>query len=517
MTGLETQAKRSPWPRRLEIAALLLILALAAYLRLANRADNPGWYADEGTHLDIAQNLLHGRIQYLAISRSTLLFAKMPLFEILLAGLLHAVGGGIGALRAFTGILGVVSVGLLYWAVRRTQDGAAPLALLAASMLAIYPQAVLYSRFGFSYNLLAPLVLLAYVGLWEYLNAMRRGWLALASLAVGIGSVSDLWMFTLVVPLTLVVLKRRWRHLLWSLPLSLLPFGLYAAAMLLQAPQAFLFDLHFTLLRLGKLSPPAQLQTLALNYATLVFQDAWIALGLAGLFALRPLRLRRLSLLLFLLPIAILGRTTALFSLGAYYTIPLLPFVGLGVAALVWRGAPRVLKTIEGALRPPLRGWGPAIAAGLLLILAIVTPFVISACMTAGQVRDRFSTHIDPFLIDPHHARKVRRFVNEQSNAGDVVIASPSLAWLLQANTADVQMAIAAAGQGTPDLPGDIPADRFAFDPRPTQARFVIVDNLWRNWAAPSVPGALELLRQVETWPLAFQAGEIEVYANPAR
>ena len=42
-------------------------------------------------------------------------------------------------------------------------------------MYAIYPQAVVYSRFGFSYNLLTPLVLLAtMLGCWEYLSTTRR-------------------------------------------------------------------------------------------------------------------------------------------------------------------------------------------------------------------------------------------------------------------------------------------------------------------------------------------------------
>ncbi len=67
--------------RLFQAATLLLILALAAYLRLVNLADNPGWYTDEGTHLDIAQNLLEGRAQYLAVSQPTLLFAKLSLLR----------------------------------------------------------------------------------------------------------------------------------------------------------------------------------------------------------------------------------------------------------------------------------------------------------------------------------------------------------------------------------------------------------------------------------------------------
>lgn len=78
----------------LEGFVLILIFAFAAYLRLANLADNPGWYTDEGANLLMAQELSEGRMQYMAIHRSILLFARMPLFEWMLAGLLRCVGDG---------------------------------------------------------------------------------------------------------------------------------------------------------------------------------------------------------------------------------------------------------------------------------------------------------------------------------------------------------------------------------------------------------------------------------------
>jgi hypothetical protein len=98
-----------------------------------------------------------------------------------------------------------------------------------------------------------------------------------------------------------------------------------------------------------------------------------------------------------------------------------------------------------------------------------------------------------------------------------VVIASPGLAWSLRANVADFQMSIAFTGQRTPHLPADVPRERFAFNPDYTQARFVVVDNLWRNWAVFTVPGVPQMLERVQTWPLMFQSGEIEVYCNPAQ
>ena len=503
-----------------ELIVLSAVLLLAAYLRLANLADNPGWYTDEGTHLDIARNLLQGCVQYLAIGQSTLLAARPPLFELLLSVLLGLFGGGIGALRAFTGTLGIIAVGLLYLVIRRVSADRG-LALLAAALLAIYPPAVLYSRFGFSYNLLTPLVLLIFLGLWGYLSSTRRRWLALAAFAIGLGIISDVWMLAMIAPLALVVSVRQWRDGLWCVPLALLPLGLYAGVMLVATPQAFLFDVRFALSRMNTLPPGEQIRTLALNYSTLVAQDGWLALALVGLLMLRPARLQRLSLFLSLLPLVLVGRAVALYSLSFYYMIPLLPFAGLGLANLIRRGAPMVARAIDEALAILLRHWGVLsdrvrrVGVSVALACLMATPFITSTLLTIDQVRDRFNTAIDPFLLDPPDARAAADFVNRHVQPRDVVIASPGLAWLVQANVADFQMSIAARGQATPHLPADVPPDRFVFDPGYTRARYVIVDNLWRNWAEPNVPGVPEMLRDVETWPLAFKSGPIEVYANP--
>jgi 4-amino-4-deoxy-L-arabinose transferase-like glycosyltransferase len=283
--------------RLLEILSLLAILVLAAYLRLANLQDNPGWYTDEATHLNIAHHLLQGRQQYFAIHRSFFLLNPPPLFELALAGALRRGGESMGTLRALTGSLGTLSVALLYGVVRRVRRGKGWLALLAALALAVYPQAVVYSRFGFSYNLLTPLVLLTLLGLWEYLraedDAARRRWLILAALSAGSGLASDVWMLTLFPAVLLVAALRRCRDALIGGAILALPFGLYALYMLLTVPDAFLYDLRSTL---GAMGAPLeeQLPNLAVNFATLVMQDGWMLGGVAGLFLLRPARLRRL-------------------------------------------------------------------------------------------------------------------------------------------------------------------------------------------------------------------------------
>ena len=96
-----------------------------------------------------------------------------------------------------------------------------------------------------------------------------------------------------------------------------------------------------------------------------------------------------------------------------------------------------------------------------------------------------------------------------------MVIASPGLSWMLEANAADVQLATVAAGYQAPDLPTPIPAERLAFDPHYARADYAIVDNLWFNWGVWNVPGAPDALAEIETWSLLLRTDTIAVYQNP--
>lgn len=496
--------------RLLEVTALIFILTLAAYLRLANVAANPAWFTDEGTHLVIARYLLQGRVQYLAVNQSWLLFSRLPLFEVLLAVLARFNGVSMETLRWLTGSLGVLTVATLYGVMRRIRPGSDRwFPLLAALLLAIYPPAVLYSRFGFSYNLLAPAVLIVLLALWEYTSTRSKRWLAAAALLIGLGMLSDLWMLVMLAPFALIVLIRRWRDLLWSIPLAWLPLGLYGFIMSIAAPAAFWFDAGFVLSRLNHLSVTQQLTTLVENVTVLTRQDAWMWLGVLGLALLRPPRLRWISLALFAIPIVLLGRTTALFSLSFYYLIPLLPFVALGVASLIRFGVPLMVGRV---LRPPR-------ADGVVALAAIVITVVlsVSALTLAGQVRAGLQTDIDAFLLKPADAMSAAQYLDQRVQSDDVVIASPTLAWALNANVADMQMPLAYSGRATPHLPADLPADRWAFSPDYRRARFVVVDNLWQHWAVPNIAGVAEMLSEIEAWPVAFRSGEVVVYQNLVR
>ncbi len=481
--------------------ALVLILLLAAWLRLAHAADNPGWFSDEGTQLELARQALHGRAQYFAITQSTLLFSRLPLFTAVLAAAARLGGLSMTTLRLLSGSLGMLTVGLVY-GLARWGFGRRPLALLAALLLAVYPTAVLYARFGFSYNLLAPLLLGAIWSLGMYRRDGRASWLALSALCLGLGTLTDLLALAFVPVWLLVAAAKNWRAAVWGGLLLALPLGTYTAVSLLRAPAACWFDLDFVLFRISP-DGPQQLRLLADNLRTLPAQDAWLVWGLAGLLLLRPAAWRRLLLAFTLIPLLILGRTSPLFSLSAYYLIPFLPLMALGAASLVFTGLEIAAKF---ARLPKALGWG------LALLLA-----AWSAAPVIGQVNGRFLSPIDPFLLAGPDARAAAAFVNGRLAADDLVIASPTLGWALHGRVADFQMAVAADGAATPHLPADLPPARLAFDPRFGAARFVVVDPLWRSWAQIHVPGLTAVLDAItHIWPEVFRAGEIQVYENPA-
>ncbi|MBZ0292317.1 MAG: glycosyltransferase family 39 protein [Anaerolineae bacterium] len=507
--------------RRLQLLAefctLLLIILLAAYLRLTGIEGNPGWYTDEGTHLAIAQQLTQGRIQYLAVNRSFLLFGRLPLFELLLTGAVQLFGLSMTTLRALGASLEILAVVMLYAIIRWVEPKKWPLALLAPFLLAIYPQAVLYSRMGFSYHLLTPLVLLACLGLTQYLGTSARRWMIIAALSIGIGLLSDLMIGALVLPLILVGLYKHPRDLLWALSFLALPFGLYAMVMLITDASVFLFDLNYTLSRLGGLPVSTQIYNAGLNYTVLLSQDFWFPLGIVGLFLLVPRYFRAVCLMLLLLPILVIGRTVALYSLSAYYIVPLLPFAALGMASLIYHGVPMLWLMTSQIFADSSSVWLRRVASVSIAILLILPPLAISLLLQIGYVQDRFPTAIDPFLLDSDAAKVVADYINTHTMPDELVVASPGIAWLFHANTADFQMSVAATGEETVHLPANLPQDRFAFDPAYNRARYIVVDNLWHNWGAVHMPQVAVMLTDVESWPTVLQADTFTVYQNPER
>ncbi|MEM8861243.1 MAG: glycosyltransferase family 39 protein [Chloroflexota bacterium] len=500
------------WP--IDYLFLCFVLLLAAALRFTNLESNPGWYSDEGTHLEIVRHLLDGRVQYLAINQSHLLFSRLPLFGRLLAFTAGFQGVNMPALRSLTAALGTISVGLTYLATKRlTKDEWLP--LLAALSLAIYPEAVLYSRLGFSYGVLAPLLLLALWGFglsldhFEFAEPQEFDWgIWVAAGAIGLGMISDLAMISLTPLLIWYSIGREWSNLdlkrLFPLLFAGLPLGLFVFFQMISNGDAFWFDLAFVRSRLGGKSILDQLWLIGQNFTLLLNQSSWFALGFVGLWLIPDHTKRNMLLLGLACPLLILGRSTPLVELGFYYIAWVLPVVAVGLGALLRFGAIFLVKQVENDRM-----------GQVMVFILIVLPLAISTGLTWQRVQNQFGTNIDPFLLNAADAIVATDFVNNNLDQGDVVLASPGLAWRIDGKVADFQMALAAEGIGTPHLPADLPSERFEFDPTFENARYVVEDNLWRNWAYFHIPELVEKREIFQQWPIVFQSGEITVFENP--
>ena len=509
----------------------IIVLISAGLLRYINISTNPGWYSDEGTLVEIAKNLMSGRFQYLALNKSTLLAARLPLFPALMSVVFSITGVHITIMRYVTAGLGVLTVGLLMVVIRNLMGKKGEyLALGAGFFLAIYPKAILYSRLAFSYNLLAPLVVVIFWSLYKYLDTGNVKKLFLASILIGVGTISDIMMFTFLPAILVITIYKNWKDLYVPLSISIFPFLVYSSVMYIGEPEAFLFDFRFTFFRLESVSLIAQYPIIVLNYASLIFKDYWWVVAITGIFMLREKKFKYLVFILIFIPLFALGRTAFLPELGYYYLIPLFPLLAVGIAGFVINGLPEVFivlsygsekyltRLINSFRKVDLRRLvkpGVFIFTSLLLFVIILSPIVITGLLDFDQVITGIESDFDSVLVDPVDAEEAVNYVNARVTTNDLVIASPALAWAMDANAADFQMALAYMGEETMHLPGDIPQDRFSYAVDFSEATYIVIDPIWRNWAVLNMDGVQRMVDEVNKWPLVLEVGEIEVFKNP--
>lgn len=505
---------------------LALILFLGVYLRFHQLRLIPAWASDEGSNIGIAYGLAQGKLEYFALGHSSFINGHPHLFYLLLAGIYRLANFDLVWARSLTALYGVVTIVLLYVVVRQMFNRTT--ALLAALIFAIYPHAVVYNRMAFTYNQLQPLYVMAYYLLWRYLKDHDHKWLIYVSLCVTAALVTDWAATSLLAVLLIVVTVRTPRQLVWVIPLSLSALFVWGLVMWSVSGQPFLDDLAFTLSRVGG-SPFEQIARIVLLYPAVLEWDVWLFAGGLGLFLI-PKRLQRaLALVLFYGLLLLTVRAGAASGIASYLLIPLFPFIALGLAVFINRIIPLLIREFEGDLDAALRGqpilqlWPQGwrvvrpVVVGVAVFVVALSSLV--AMLAEGLFLEyRLSTaHLAGTLADPTEAESVANFVNVNASADDVVLASPSILWLLHAQVADFQQAVAINGHKTQHYPAGIPRDRFLFDCSLENADFVVLDSLWRGWASQMMPEVAQIVTEVETWPLALKAGDFEIYRNPAK
>ncbi len=481
------------------LSIVVMILLVAGAVRIINLNSNPGWYTDEGTHIEIAKSLMNGENYYFGITDSYLIAARLPLFEHILALWFRLIGVGMFQLRFLTVLISILTASILY---RLTyvifHNRLVGLGVLA--IFSIYPQALIYSRFGFSYNLLALLIVLGLYSLLYYDQVSKLQYLVLGCICFALGTISDFiaWSF---IPVVIIFILLRYRQHMWLSLLCLgLPFALYAIMELSIHSGIFLHDLTYTLARVGGLPIQQQLQNIVTNIQVLATTSWWIPVGFIGLFLINKPTYRWFIVELFAIPLLISGRTIALYDLSAYYMIPFLPFVALGVIVLIYRFS-NILKMFT------------QIRSSVFVII-VSTIFSLTFIQISSQLQAGFDVGIEHFLINKSEAHDIYDYLIDYTKDPDVIITSPSLGWMFDMNVTDFQIASLINGNSV-HFPATLYPERIAFDINYDNAGYAIVDNLWRDWGAVHMPYVASMLDTIQTWDLVYKTSSIQIYQNP--
>jgi 4-amino-4-deoxy-L-arabinose transferase-like glycosyltransferase len=501
------------------LAVVLLALLIGVYARFANLANDPAWDADEGYNWSISAHLAVGEVQLFALRYAFV--QHPPAFYVLGALALRLWTQDIIALRTLTALCGVVT-GVVLLGLGQNVAGRYA-GSVAAVLYLIWPQAVLQSRWAYTYNLLALLfplaILLAARAARSRSIQQGRRWqgsgLIVAGICTGVALATDQEALSLMPALLYLFWPLGLRAVtLWLLPAMAVPAS-YVICMVVSRPTDFLFDIQHTGTRLD-LDPPILLQRLI----HLVEFDPLIGLGLAGLLVLPTGRARAtiwIATTTLLVVVLAIRDPAPLFRAA----VPVLPLAALGLGSL----AARVLGTGSrwaGQPRTP-RGSGQGDTGGTPGAPRQIAILVVAACallmvdQDVQGVHAGFPTALSPVLPrSTADARRLAQWVNTHSSPSDLVIAMPTIAWLFTARTAEILQAVAITGAGTAFYPAALAPSRFRYDTHLRAARFLVVDGYTR-WAIRQLPPERALVeRAMHSWSLVYRQGEYAVYANPA-
>lgn len=547
----ETAPRRQPWEARRSglVAAALGVLALALFLHTYRLAWAPGWDPQEGYNLDLAWNLLHGRLRLFGLTSA---FAQHPpLFYLQLALLIHVFGYHIETVRALATLYALLTCGAIMGFGRRLIGAGA--SLWAGLLFTVVPLFLANTRWGYTYAQLMLVALLCVWATWRYATTQTRHWLLVAAALAGLGVLSDYEGIALVGLVLLTTLRLRPRDAVPAMALALgLPvigLGVCFAA----APGVFTADLADTLGRAAGGNLLLQLISVLINYYRFVLVDPFVLLGLAGLF-LVPAPRPRAFLLAATATLAVVILKVRDLGPSFHTAVPLLPLLALGAGVALdaavrhlytWTvqwlggdptatlspaltGGPRFPWPLPAIGREALTQRGRNALGALVVFLAIVSPLAIALASDAAGLTSQLATHQDATLATrPRDARAAAAYVLAHAHPGDVALGSPQVVWMLDQPddaagrpraiyAADLLQAIAYQGREVAFYPAHLPHQRWAFDVSVGHARYVIVDNLLRTLAEPGqVPGLGSVLASVRSWPLVYARGEYSVYERP--
>jgi 4-amino-4-deoxy-L-arabinose transferase-like glycosyltransferase len=510
---------------------LLVILIISAVFRLYRLRTIPDWFQDEGEFIRLADYLSRGNFDFLGVRNSLLLIGRPPLFLWVLAGLFKLFGTDIFVLRSLTVICSFFTIGVCYFLTHQAIGKTT--AFYAAFLLAIFPEYIFYNRIGVSYNWTSLWMLIFVFGLWKYVSVNNLKWLLVTCIAAGIAIASDYIGIVCVLVLFLFILfshpSQLWKMLIIPIPwlISMLPIFIVA-------PVDAWHDLEFSLFwgLGGEGNILLTLATMTAKYSETFRRQPLIILGLIGIFTLTNNRLR--SLLLILLGgITLLLLPSRVFL--AHYLLPVWPLIMIGLGSFLEKSISFIYSLVRSSISNLLkkmqrldinekfRNSLTQISSTLVVFFIVFLPitwmiilsfgnFILSPVSTSlGLVENPFSAG----FISADQAEAIANEISPTLNQDDFVIAPSVISWMLPSNAADARTVVVYEYGGATLGMGNFDKDRFTVNSSSSNAKYAVVDDIWREWMVNMAPEISMLMDEVQTWPLVMERGSLQLFCNP--
>lgn len=478
----------------------IFIFCFGAFVRLYQLNENPGWYVDEGSNLELGWNLIHGQTRYFAVEWNFI--PHLPFYYLLIGFFSLIFGKTILAVRLLSVVCSLATLIIIYFLGKEIHSKKA--GILSAAFFVFSPWIVIDNRMGLVANFLMCGVMLFLYFIICYYKKKKTYFLYIASLTLGLVLLSELYMIALIFVFLIFFWhdKKIWR----SVFISLLPLIIFLLIMIAVRESSFLMDIRYYFF--DRLYEGGSFGSSLVNILGFILErfinNIWIPLGIVGLFFIKPRKIRWLAIVILIFSglLLVLSGSRSLFYRSEQIFYPLI-IIGFFVV-LFW------LNDIFFLKRKLI---------GNLIIFIIISYIFVSNIFSVNKffhnafLTERYNSSFVKSISD---VEKIADYLNNRIDDDTFIICPDHICQLIntekKANFAEVG---AAEGYNTDIFSThNLTQDRFYFDAHVNKAKYIIYDEKYTDWLKYYMK-IEQIIEQIQNWPADFQVSEFTIYRNP--
>lgn len=516
-------------------ALVLLLTLLAGFLRFWNLSESPRWYGDECVEMLLARDFASGRMAWDAWEYRTMMppYSFSPPLYLQETALFMKIFDRprqeqLLWYRGWTSLMATASLPALAWLGRIA--GGPVTGLAAALIYAVHPVTVVHGRFGFRHNqsMLFNLLFLCFLLLWMRASGNRsqsRKWLLLASLATALSFFCTYRSYVTLLALFLLIFAhvrryRDWPGLAAALLIALGPGAVMYLPFLIRDGMAFFSNMATDIWQ-NIASPQAKslfpktgitkaLSDLNRGFLDLISYDLITLLGLHGLLTGLGRGKRRVVFFFFLAALLTIVNKQNTIRTFFYPVIIIAPLFSLGAAF-------SLLSLGRGTLKLLGRIRGGALSSRCHYRLApLYLAFVICLFVSFRQAQGKLEIPLSHLSArDSGDSLRAAQWINSRVGSEELVVAPPTLSWLLNGKRTTLLQATAfATGKCPPYFFQPMPRDRYTYNPSLENAGTIVVGDIDETFTLrmPGVRDYLNMVLAKGDFELAMVIGEFRIY-----